>query len=75
MFVQRILTVLWPAFLVAAAAEFVFFGLFDPQDLTLFGEPLEASRMTIYSVGFFFFWGVGAASGALTLFLYRPDAK
>ena len=75
MAMQRALSVLWPSFLVAAGAEFVFFGLFDPQDLTLFGEHLEASRMTIYSVGFFFFWAVGAASGALALFLHRPDAK
>lgn len=71
MLLQRVLWVLWPAFLVAAGSEFVFFAIFDPQDLTFFGEPIEASRMTIYSLGFFFFWGVGAASGTLTCFLQR----
>jgi hypothetical protein len=71
MLTQRILWVVWPAFMVAAAAEFIFFGVLDPQDFTFFGEPIEASRMTIYSVGFFFFWAVGSASGALTCFLRR----
>ena len=41
---QRIMWVLWPAFLVAAAATGVFFSLFDPQEFWLFGEHLEISR-------------------------------
>ncbi len=68
---QRIAWVAWPAFLVAAGMEVVFFTLFDPTDMHFFGEPLEASRMTIYSVGFFVFWAMGAASSALTCFLQR----
>jgi hypothetical protein len=60
---------LWPAFLVAGVAEFVFFSLFDPHELHLFGQPLDASRQAIYTIGFFCFWLVGAASAALALFL------
>jgi hypothetical protein len=71
MLTQRIAWILWPAFLVACGMEVVFFTLFDPHDLHLLGEPLETSRMTIYSVGFFFFWAVGAASSFLTCFLQR----
>ncbi len=71
MLTQRIAWILWPAFLVACAMEFVFFSLFDPGDLALFGTPLDASRMTIYSVGFFVFWAMGAASSYLTCFLQR----
>lgn len=71
MLTQRIAWILWPAFLVACAMEFVFFTIFDPADLHLFGEPLEASRMAIYSVGFFVFWALGAASSFLTCFLQR----
>lgn len=72
---RRIFVVLWPAFLVAAGAEFVFFSIFDPHDLTFFGRPIEASRTTVYSIGFFCFWSVGAASAALTLLLLpRPRA-
>jgi hypothetical protein len=71
MLTQRIAWIFWPAFLVACGMEVVFFTLFDPMDLHLFGEPLEASRMTIYSVGFFVFWAMGAASSLLTCFLQR----
>jgi hypothetical protein len=71
MLTQRIGWILWPAFLVACGSEMLFFALVDPADLHLFGEPLEASRMTIYSVGFFVFWALGAASSFLTCFLQR----
>lgn len=63
--------ILWPSFLVAGAAETVFFALFDPMDLTLFDEPVTLSRTAIYSLGFFLFWLFSAASSALTLFLQR----
>ena len=68
---NRILWVLWPAFLVAGVAEGVFFSLFDPHELTFFGEPLEASRQAIYSIGFLCFWAMGASASALTVFLQR----
>ena len=70
---QRAMRVIWPAFLVAAVAEFVFFAIFDPFDLHLFGAPLDLSREAIYTMGFFGFWGVGIASSALTVFLERSS--
>ena len=71
MLTQRIAWILWPAFLVACGMEVVFFTLFDPEDLHFLGAPLEASRMAVYSVGFFVFWALGAASSFLTCFLQR----
>jgi hypothetical protein len=68
---QRILWVLWPAFLVAAAAELLFFAVFDPADLAPFGVPRDAERLPVYTLFFFFFWAIGAAAGALTVFLQR----
>jgi hypothetical protein len=68
---QRLIWVIWPAFLVAAMAEVVFFTVFDPFDLHFFGAPLELSRLAMYTLGFFGFWGVGIASSALTVFLAR----
>lgn len=68
---QRILWVLWPSFLVAAVAELFFFALFDPRDLAVFGVPLEAGRMPVYTAGFFFFWAMTSAASALTVFLQR----
>ncbi len=72
---QRILWVLWPSFLVAAVAELVVFALFDPIDLHLFGAPVEVGRMSVYTLGFFFFWAVGAAAAALTVFLQRSPGE
>jgi hypothetical protein len=68
---QRIMWVMWPAFLIAAAAETVFFTVFDPVDLHFFGAPLEMSRQAIYTIGFFGFWVLCMASSALTVFLER----
>jgi len=69
--VQRVLWVLWPAFLVAAVAELLFFAVIDPKDLSVFGVPLDAERMPVYTAGFFFFWAITSAASALTVFLQR----
>lgn len=70
-FLQRLLWVLWPSFLVSAVAELVVFALFDPVDLHLFGVPVEVERMPAYTIGFFFFWAITASASALTVFLQR----
>lgn len=66
---ERWMQILWPSFLVAVAVEGVFFTLFDPVDMHFFGQPHELSRMAVYTIGFFSFWLVGAASSALTCIL------
>jgi hypothetical protein len=66
---QKAIWILWPSFLVAAAAEMVFFALFDPGDLVFFGQPLELSRTAIYSIGFFVFWTFAAVSSTLSIYL------
>jgi hypothetical protein len=71
MLAQRLGWVLWPSFLIACVAELAFFALFDPTDLHLFGVPVEADRMPVYSIGFFAFWSIGALSSGLTVFLAR----
>lgn len=68
---QRLVWVLWPSFLTAGAAVGVFFSLFDPVELTLFGEPVVLSRTATYSLGFFAFWLFGAATSSLTCYLQR----
>lgn len=70
-FAQRLGWVLWPSFLMASVAEMVFFAMVDPSDIYLFGVPLEMGRMSVYAIGFFGFWCLGAASSALTVFLAR----
>jgi len=73
-FGRRVMQVVWPAFLTAAAAELVFFAIFDPFDLHFFGASLDLSRESIYTMGFFGFWGLGIVSSALTLYLAQSDA-
>lgn len=68
---QRLVWVLWPSFITAGAAVGVFFSLFDPVELTFFGEPVTLSRTAMYSLGFFAFWLFGAATSSLTCYLQR----
>ena len=71
---QRLMQVVWPAFLTAGVAELVFFAIFDPFELHFFGQPLDWSREAIYALGFFGFWGLGVASSALTVLLTGEPA-
>ncbi|MGE5738157.1 MAG: hypothetical protein ACM34F_04645, partial [Betaproteobacteria bacterium] len=66
---QRVMWVIWPAFLTAIGAEVVFFALFDPLD---FNMRLSLSREAVYTFGFAAFWLLGALSSAMTLLLQRP---
>lgn len=72
---HTIMHVLWPSFIVAGIGEGIFFTVFDPQELYLFGEPTTLSRMAIYSVGFFLCWAFAAASSAFTCFLQRTSEE
>jgi hypothetical protein len=64
---QRIMQILWPAFLMAAVLEMLVFVLVDPADLRWFGAaPVELSPRAIYTLAFLVFWGVIATAGALT---------
>lgn len=67
---QLAMWVVWPAFLAACAAEFVFFALFDPLD---FNMRLHLSREAVYTFGFVAFWLLGILSSSLTLLLQRPS--
>ena len=66
---QRWMWIAWPAFLVAAVLEMLVFAMVDPGDLQWFGQPLEWSRLAVYTLAFFVFWGVTMASSALTTLL------
>lgn len=72
---ERLIWILWPSFVVAGIAEAVFFTLVDPQELYLFGEPVSFSRIATYSIGFFAFWVLCAASSAFTCFIQRTSRE
>jgi len=69
MLAQRLMWIAWPAFLVAGVLEMLVFAVVDPQDMQWFGQPIELSRQGIYTLSFFVFWAVTAASSALTTLL------
>jgi hypothetical protein len=67
---QRILQILWPAFLMAGVLEMLVFAVVDPGDLHWFGaQPVDLSPRAIYTLSFLIFWGVIATAGALTQLL------
>lgn len=72
---NRLISILWPSFVVAGIAEAVFFTVFDPQTLYLFGQPVQYSTTATYSIGFFGFWLVCAVSSLFTWYILRAPAS
>jgi hypothetical protein len=68
---KHLIWIFWPSFVVAGIAEAVFFTLIDPKELYLFGELVQFSPIATYSIGFFAFWALCAASSAFTCFIQR----
>lgn len=62
---QRLIWIFWPSFLVAIAAVGIVFSMVDPHDI----EHIALPRLGVYTVGFFCFWALAAASSAITVFL------
>jgi hypothetical protein len=61
-------SVVWPAFLGAAALEILVFAFVDPQHLTLpGGGEFALSPIALYSLSFFAFWAVVAGACVLTM--------
>ena len=62
----RLLSVLWPAFMVSIVLEGLLFTLFEPMAMRWtdsLGEPL--SPLAVYSLGFLVIWGGRSAAVAL----------
>ncbi len=66
---QKLMWIAWPAFLVAGVLEMLVFDMVDPQDLNWFGQPVELSRLCVYTIAFFVFWAITMLSSALTTLL------
>lgn len=75
MLAQRMMWIAWPAFLVAGVLEMLVFGMIDPHDMQWFGQPIEMSRQGIYTLSFFVFWAITAASSALTTLLSMSPSE
>ena len=66
---QRMMWIVWPAFLAACAMELLVFAFVDPQDLHWAGNTLGWSRQAVYTCAFFAFWAVTAGACWLTTLL------
>lgn len=75
MWTKRLMSIAWPAFLVAAVLEMMVFALVDPNDLHWHGAPVPFSRDAVYTIAFFMFWVAAMASSALTVLLARSAAE
>jgi hypothetical protein len=74
--IQSVIAVLWPSFITAGVATVIFFTAFDPVDILADIGQSQMTRMYAYSVGFFLFWALTAASSLLTCYFQRPcDAR
>lgn len=67
--IQRVMWIVWPAFLVAGVLEVLVFAMVDPSDLHWMGQPMGLSREGVYTVAFFVFWALTCASSAFTSLL------
>ncbi len=66
---QRLMGVVWPAFLAAAALEMLVFAAVDPRDVHWLGRTLAWPAQATYTAAFFAFWCVALGACALTRLL------
>jgi hypothetical protein len=72
---NKLFFIFWPSFLIAGIAEVVFFTVVNPQELYLFGQAVNFSTVATYSIGYFGFWTICAASSYATCFFQRSGKE
>ncbi len=75
MWTQRLMWIVWPAFLAAGVLETLVFVLVDPHDLHWLGRALDWSPMAVYTASFFSFWIVAMGACAMTALLAMTPAE
>jgi hypothetical protein len=75
MWTQRLMGMVWPAFMAACVLELVVFAFADPLDLHFSGVPLGWSRQGVYTVAFFLFWAITFGACAFTTLLHLTPAE
>lgn len=69
----RVLSVLWPSFLVSIVLEGVLFSLFDPTSLRWNDSLGEApSALAVYSLGFLLIWACVSVAVAVARAFPQP---
>ena len=62
------MAVLWLSFLMAVPAAGLLFSVVDPLELQYCVDLPTLSRLGAYTIGFFLFWSLTAATGLLCVF-------
>ena len=66
------INLLFLSFFTAVVGEVFFFTCIDPQQLYLFGQPVNWSPAMVYSLGFFMFWALTGLTSALVALMLKP---
>ena len=66
---RYLMWVLWPSFIAAGLGVGIIFTFVDPTEQVMLGYPVHASRMAVYTLGFFILWTICTVASALTCFL------
>ena len=67
--IQRVVAVMWPAFIMAGIATVLFTTAFDPA--VIFFD-YDISRLGIYTICFFLFLSFGVITAAATCYFLKP---
>jgi hypothetical protein len=71
----RIVTVLWPAFLMAGVLEMMVFAVVDPHQLHGWGmDSAQWSASAVYTVAFLLFWIAIAVAAGIAVWLGQGAA-
>jgi hypothetical protein len=69
----RSIAILWLTFLMAGIATTFLFAFIDPEQLQPCLDIFDMGRLGIYTLGFFLFWLLAAASSFLTTYFLLPS--
>ena len=72
---KYVMWVLWPSFIAAGMGVGIVFTLVDPTELVILGHPIHASRVAIYTLGFFVLWTICAVASTLSCFLLATSTN
>jgi hypothetical protein len=72
---NRMMWIVWPAFLAACVLELMVFAFVDPLELQWSGHALGWTRQGVYTTAFFLFWLVSIGACALTTLLRITPAE
>jgi hypothetical protein len=76
LFAQIMEFVPWTSFSrIVDRYSILFFTAFDPQQLLMYTDFGDISRLGAYTIGFFLFWLLTTLTSALTCYFPRPCEK